>query len=209
MNNDYKKLDQALRNVSDKIEVANALRENVLIKSVLDTVRSGKRYTFDAEDLSNEVGAIGMQTDFDAALELGSTEEEEKANRIRFELRSARSRLIAMNRGLRRLLLHLNRAHRICATHIKSDGMLAEVKATAKVADDIVTIALREITDKVEEVELLLTEVREAIGDLDDKNGTIDAWFFMHKQHVFLTLNRRPAGDEENQERQYRGARRR
>lgn len=191
--------------MSDDVEVARAnlmahiglvtsLRESVLINQLLKSFKASKRYQLDEEAVLEELREI-VASSVVKSLKLEGTSGIQAANERRAAVQGGRDRVVAMNQELRTVLLSAQRVYRTGLVYVRSQPELDSL--TAKATEDVALLVLSEVSEVVSTVERLLVETKEVLTNLDDRSRVIDSWFSLHKQYVFMTLNRGPGANEE------------
>lgn len=189
-------LEAASRSLRENTKIVVQLRELVLINQLLKAFKSSKRFQIDEGALLEELETIASTANV-KSLRLPGTDGLKEAAVLRFAVQGARDRVVAMNQELRSVLLAANRSYRTGLVFLRQQPELAGM--TAKASEDVVMLVLAEISEFVQLVERLLVETKETLTNLDDRSKTIDAWFSLHKQYVFMSLNRGPNGDKEDE----------
>lgn len=189
-------LEAAARALRDNTGVVVELRSTVLIQQLLKAFRSSERFQLDEVALLEELQDIS-KTATVKSLRLPGTDGLKEAATMRFAVQGARDRVVAMNQELRSVLLAANRTYRTGLVYLRQLPQLSGM--TVKATDDVAALVLAEVSECVSIVERLLVETRETLTNLDDRTKVIDSWFSLHKQYVFLSLNRGPYGDKEDQ----------
>jgi hypothetical protein len=173
------------------------LRGQVLVQQLLKAFKTAKRFQIDEDALLEELQDIA-NTGLVKSLRLPGTDGLKEAAQLRFAVQGARDRVVAMNQELRSVLLAATRTYRTGLVFLRQQPQM--VGMTAKATDDIVMLALVEVSECVSTVERLLVETKETLANLDDRSKVIDSWFSLHKQYVFMSLNRGPSADEDDKE---------
>lgn len=190
-------LEAALESLAQGTEIVERLRNDPVIFMVLKSFKRTRVFQVAVEQLSAEIEELDSMSDFGAfAMDGvdGITEAAEK----REVVRRSRSRLIAINRSLRDVHFRAMRIYRMCVVNLRQNEALSGL--TVKHTDDLVSVVLREITATLDDVKRLFDDTKEALTNLDDKSRSIDSWFHLHKEYVFLTYNRGPHAREPEEE---------
>lgn len=182
------------------------LRNSVLIQQLLKSFKQSKKYQLDEEALLDELADVNT-TSTVKNFNLDGTAGLSQAAERRFAVQGARDRVVAINQNLRSVLLGANRIYRTGLVYIRSQPEVQGL--TAKATEDLASIALDEITEVISSVDRLMSETKEVLTNLDDRSRVVDAWFALHKQYVFMTLNRGNNGGEEEKGRRLGSASRR
>jgi hypothetical protein len=173
------------------------LRGQVLVQQLLKAFKTSKRFQIDEGALLEELQDIA-NTGLVKSLRLPGTDGLKEAAQLRFAVQGARDRVVAMNQELRSVLLAATRTYRTGLVFLRQQPQM--VGLTAKATDDVVMLALFEVSECVSTVERLLVETKETLANLDDRSRVIDSWFSLHKQYVFMSLNRGPSADDDDKE---------
>lgn len=190
-------LEVAARTMRENTGIVMDLRGQVLVQQLLKAFKTAKRFQIDEDALLEELQDIA-NTGLVKSLRLPGTDGLKEAAQLRFAVQGARDRVVAMNQELRSVLLAATRTYRTGLVFLRQQPQM--VGMTAKATDDIVMLALVEVSECVSTVERLLVETKETLANLDDRSKVIDAWFSLHKQYVFMSLNRGPSADEDDKE---------
>lgn len=179
-------LNGAIDALVDDISAVSAIRENEVLKKLIEAFNAAPWTQIDAEAIIEELTEMSANVAFDTkAFPLEGTKGLIKAKRSRLELQSVRDRLTAMSRDLRQTLVKTAKVIRAGTVYIRALDVAQS--RTAKQLDDLCAVALREIVDYYETTKGLVQEVREVTTLIDTKTKTLDSWFSLHKQYVFLT----------------------
>lgn len=192
------KLTAATEEVIDATTLVTAIREDVIIKRLISAFMGANFAKFDSEALLNELTDIANNAAFDGeGFPLEGTDGIKAAAKHRFKLQALRDRLISMNKKLREATSKVGRTYRLTLVYVRQNEALKSM--TVKAQDDVVFAILREIADVQDNMKLVMDSVKDTLSSVDDKTRTLDAWFSLHKQYVFMTANRGPKddGDEE------------
>jgi hypothetical protein len=192
------KLDDAAEEVIDAVTVVVTLREDLVIKRLITAFRAANFAKFDPEALLDELNDIANDAAFDSeGFPLDSTDAIVAAAKHRFKLQALRDRLISITKRLREAMSKVARTYRLALVNLRQNDLLKSM--TVKAQDEVVFGVLREIADVQDSMKLVKDSVQDALTSIDDKTKTLDAWFALHKQYVFMTANRGPKadGDEE------------
>lgn len=187
-------LESAARSLREGTRVVVELRELVLIQQLLKAFRSSKRFQIEEDVLLDELKTIADDA-IVKSLRLDGTDGLKEAAALRFAVQGARDRIVAMAQELRAVLLTAHRAYRTGLVYLRQQPQM--VGLTAKAADDMAMLVLAEVSEFVQVVERLLVETKELLANIDDRSRTLDSWFAIHKQYVFMSLNRGSYGDKE------------
>lgn len=190
-------LEVAARTMRENTGIVMDLRCQVLVQQLLKAFKTAKRFQIDEDALIEELQDIA-NTGLVKSLRLPGTDGLKEAAQLRFAVQGARDRVVAMNQELRSVLLAATRTYRTGLVFLRQQPQM--VGMTAKATDDIVMLALVEVSECVSTVERLLVETKETLANLDDRSKVIDSWFSLHKQYVFMSLNRGPSADEDDKE---------
>lgn len=190
-------LEVAARTMRENTGIVMDLRGQVLVQQLLKAFKTAKRFQIDEDALLEELQDIA-NTGLVKSLRLPGTDGLKEAAQLRFAVQGARDRVVAMNQELRSVLLAATRTYRTGLVFLRQQPQM--VGMTAKATDDIVMLALVEVSECVSTVERLLVETKETLANLDDRSKVIDSWFSLHKQYVFMSLNRGPSADEDDKE---------
>lgn len=203
------RLQDALGEVLDSTALVVTLRNDAVLKKLITAFKAANFAKFDPEALLEEMTEIANAAAFDIdGFPLTGTDGIEAAAAHRFKLQALRDRLVALNQKLREATSKVSRTYRLATVHVRQHEALKGM--TVKAQDDVAYACLREIADVQENMKLVLESAKDALMSIDDKTRTLDAWYSLHKQYVFMTANRGPKGDEEGyQESKRIGARRR
>jgi hypothetical protein len=110
---------------------------------------------------------------------------------------------MAISQKLRETKLMTHRVMRVGQVYIRQ---LDAVDGTGKHMDDLCAVALREIVEHFETLTALIVDTKETLKVVDEKSKTLDAWFVLHKQYVFMTgASRGPYGEQETHDRASKG----
>ncbi len=194
-----KTVAKAAEEVVEATSVVQDLRGEVVINKLIAAFQLAKFAKFDPEALLEELTDIANDAAFDSeGFELDSTDGIADAVKHRFKLQALRDRLVKINQRLRESMSKIGRTYRLALVYLRQHDMVRSL--TVKAQDEIAFAALREIADAQDNMKLVMDSVRDTLQSIDDKTRTLDAWFSLHKQYVFLALNRGPRsdGDEEN-----------
>jgi len=190
-------LEVAARTMRENTGIVMDLRGQVLVQQLLKAFKTAKRFQIDEDALLEELQDIA-NTGLVKSLRLPGTDGLKEAAQLRFAVQGARDRVVAMNQELRSVLLAATRTYRTGLVFLRQQPQM--VGMTAKATDDIVMLALVEVSECVSTVERLLVETKETLANLYDRSKVIDSWFSLHKQYVFMSLNRGPSADEDDKE---------
>lgn len=190
-------LEAAARQMRESTGVVVELRGQVLVQQLLKAFKASKRFQIDEDALLEELQDIS-NTGMVKSLRLPGTDGLKEAATLRFAVQGARDRVVAMNQELRSVLLAATRTYRTGLVFLRQQPQLAGM--TAKAVDDIATLTLAEVSECVQTIERLLVETKETLANLDDRSRVIDSWFSLHKQYVFMSLNRGPSADKDDEE---------
>ena len=194
------KLKAATEEVIEATTVVAVLREDAIIKRLIVAFQAANFAKFDPDALLTELNDIANNAAFDGeGFPLESTEGIKNAAKHRFKLQALRDRLISINKRLREAMAKVGRTYRLTVVHLRQHENIKSL--TVKAQDDVVFAVLREIADVQDDMKLVMDSVKESLSSIDDKTRTLDAWFALHKQYVFMTANRGPKddGNEETQ----------
>lgn len=187
-------LADAVEAVIDAATLVTTLREDVVVKRLITAFQATNFAKFDPEELLSELTDIANDAAFDSnGFPLDSSEGIAEAAQHRFKLQALRDRLIALNQRLRESMSKASRTYRLAMVYLRQHETVRAL--TIKAQDDVVFAALREIADAQENMKLVMDSVKDTLSSVDDKTRTLDAWFSLHKQYVFMTANRGPKGD--------------
>ena len=192
------KLTAASEEVIEATTVVVALREDGVIKRLITAFQAANFAKFDPESLLEELNDVANDAAFDGeGFPLDSSEGIADAAKHRFKLQALRDRLIGINKKLREAMAKVGRTYRLTMVHLRQHEVIKTL--TVKAQDDVVFAVLREIADVQDDMKLVMESVKESLSSIDDKTRTLDAWFALHKQYIFMTANRGPKadGDEE------------
>ena len=190
------KLAAAVEDVIDATTIVVAVREDAVIKRLIVAFKSANFAKFDSEALLEELNDVANDAAFDGeGFPLDSTDSIVRAAKHRFKLQASRDRLISINKKLRESISKVGRTYRLTLVHLRQNEAIKSL--TVKAQDDVVFAILREIADVQESMKLVVDSVKESLSSIDDKTRTLDAWFALHKQYIFMTANRGPKDDPE------------
>lgn len=190
-------LEAAARQMRESTGVVVELRGQVLVQQLLKAFKASKRFQIDEDALLEELQDIS-NTGMVKSLRLPGTDGLKEAAQLRFAVQGARDRVVAMNQELRSVLLAATRTYRTGLVFLRQQPQLTGM--TAKAIDDVATLTLAEVSECVQTIERLLIETKETLANLDDRSRVIDSWFSLHKQYVFMSLNRGPSADKDDEE---------
>jgi len=190
-------LETAARQMRESTSVIVELRSQVLVQQLLKAFKASKRFQIDEDALLEELQDIS-NTGMVKSLRLPGTDGLKEAAELRFAVQGARDRVVAMNQELRSVLLAATRTYRVGLVFLRQQPQLTGM--TAKAIDDVGMLTLAEVSECVQNIERLLVETKETLANLDDRSRVIDAWFSLHKQYVFMSLNRGPSADKDDEE---------
>lgn len=190
-------LEAAARQMRESTGVVVELRGQVLVQQLLKAFKASKRFQIDEDALLEELQDIS-NTGMVKSLRLPGTDGLKEAAQLRFAVQGARDRVVAMNQELRSVLLAATRTYRTGLVFLRQQPQLTGM--TAKAMDDVATLTLAEVSECVQTIERLLVETKETLANLDDRSRVIDSWFSLHKQYVFMSLNRGPSADKDDEE---------
>lgn len=196
--------DKATEELAAGIDVVQRSRETPVIRQFIKTFKESKGLKLDGQALRDEIRSILASIRFTPFALQGKSGIDE-ANEARFAIRAGRDRVIAMNGALRDVLFELNKRYKLGRVWLRlNEPEIA--KLSIKEADEVMSLVLSEIHERLEEVKGLLVETKEAVDEFNDKVKLVDAWTYLHKEYTFHNSNRRiPHDDEENKEPQGRG----
>lgn len=190
-------LDEAARQMRANTSIIQELRSVVIVQQLLKAFKTSKRFQIDEEALLEELRDIS-NAGMVKSLRLPGTDGLKEAATLRFSVQGARDRVVAMNQELRSVLLSASRTYRTGLVFLRQQPQMAGL--TAKATDDVAMLVLAEVSECVQVLERLLVETKETLANLDDRSRVIDSWFSLHKQYVFMSLNRGPSADEEDED---------
>lgn len=187
-------LESVLSRLASKISIVEKYRDDVTVQALITSFKRRKRYAFDPEVLFTELRQIEIDTGF-GAFTLEGTSGIEEANEARTKVRGARSRVVTMSQWLRDVHLGASRVLRVGSVWLRTQEDMRALPA--KLSDDVVILTLREIYEVVESTKVIQEQVKEALVSIDDKSRSLDAWFNLHKQYIFLNYGKKNDGDSE------------
>ena len=194
-----RELTTATEEVIDATSIVVLLRKDLVVKRLIVAFQAANFAKFDPEALLEELNDIANDAAFDGeGFPIDSTQGISNAAKHRFKLQALRDRLISINKKLREATSKVGRTYRLTLVYLRQNEVVKTL--TMKAQDDVVFAVLREIADVQDSMKLVMDSVKEALSSIDDKTRTLDAWFALHKQYVFMTANRGPKddGNEEN-----------
>ena len=193
------KLTDASEAVLEATTSVASLRQDVVIKRLLVAFQAANFAKFDSEALLEELTSIANDAAFDSeGFPLESTDGISASVRHRFKLQAHRDRLVSINKKLRESMSKVTRTHRLAVVYLRQNEGIKSL--TVKSQDDLLFAVLREIVDTQDNMKLVMDSVKESMTSIDDKTRTLDAWFALHKQYVFMTANRGPKSDGDEEE---------
>lgn len=197
-------LADAIDAVVAETETVALLREDMVIKQLLKSFKNAAFTHVDEPGILDELAAMAEQVTFSSkAFPLDGTAGIEQANKFRTKLQAVRERLVALDQDLRNTQVKTARVFRVGIVYLRQqDGVQG---STAKHTDDLCSVVLREIVELQETVKLLMDQVKETLSLVDGKTRSLDAWFSLHKQYVFMTANRGPRGEQETHDKASKG----
>lgn len=190
------RLQDALGEMLDSTALVVTLRDDAVIKKLISAFKGANFAKFDPDALLEELSEIANSAAFDIdGFPLDGTDGIEAAAAHRFKLQALRDRLVALHKKLREANSKISRTYRLATVHLRQHELMKGM--TVKAQDDVAYACLREIADIQENMKLVFESAKDALTSIDDKTRTLDAWYSLHKQYVFMTANRGPKGDEE------------
>lgn len=197
-------LDKALDSMVSHIESVNAAREDLDVQMLIKAFEGAAFANFDEDDIGSELADIASNVAFDSrAFALSGTGGIKQANKSRSDIQAARDRLVTMMQDLRKAKSKTAKVLRTATVFLREKDLISG--STAKQADDFCAVTLREIAYRHETIESLISQVKDTLVLIDSKSRSLDSWFTLHKQYVFITGNRGPRGEQETFDRASQG----
>ena len=179
-------LEEALESMSRATTLAADLRQDLVIERMLAAFQATALGKLNYNAIQQEITAIVSNATFDTeAFPLAGTAGIDAAWKARLRLQSARDNLLDFSRSLRKAVFKTNRLLRTARVYMRQLELVSAL--AAKALEEITLVSLREIASVYEEAKSLLEDVNEALEAVNDKTRTLDSWFALHKQYVFLT----------------------
>jgi hypothetical protein len=198
-------LSDAIDAVVAETPLVEQLRKEEVIKRLIEAFKQVPWVTnLDPEALTDELTELATSVSFSTKeFPLHGTGGIAKAKTARMQLQSTRERVMAISQKLRETKLMTHRVMRVGQVYIRQ---LDAVDGTGKHMDDLCAVALREIVEHFETLTALIVDTKETLKVVDEKSKTLDAWFVLHKQYVFMTgASRGPYGEQETHDRASKG----
>lgn len=188
-------LEEAFEAMSQASPLVADLRQDLVVARMLSAFQASALSKLNYNAIQQEISTIAAGAAFGTeAFPLEGTSGIDTAWDARLRLQSARDSLLAFSRSLRRAVLKTNRLLRTTRVYMRQLDLTSTI--AAKAFDEVVLISLREIASVNEEAKALLEDVNEALEAVNEKTRTLDSWFALHKQYVFLTGGNNRAGTE-------------
>ncbi len=185
----------ATRALATATQSVTGLRADPLVRQLLKAFKRSASFNIDVDRLSETITMMDRESDF-GIFELDGDSGLVAANEARVKIRNARSTVIGINKDLRKVLVSAKRIRRVAAGWLREQEFVKSL--TAKATEEALDLILTEVTDTLENVDRLMAEVKDTISGLESKQSSIDAWFNLHKQYVFLNYSRGHHGDEKD-----------
>ena len=188
-------LSDAIDAVVAETATVSAIRADPVVQQLLNAYKRTGWAKVDSANLTEEIAECASYAGFDTtAFPLRGTGGIKNSRNARLALQAYRDRLMAIQRPLREGISKTNRVLRIGFVYLRQNPLLKGM--TVKHSDAVCEVSLREIVESQETLKFLSGEVTEALNAIDHKTKTLDAWFNLHKQYVFMN-GKSPYGDQE------------
>jgi 1-aminocyclopropane-1-carboxylate deaminase/D-cysteine desulfhydrase-like pyridoxal-dependent ACC family enzyme len=179
-------LDDALESMARASSLAMDIRQDLVIERMLTAFQATALGKLNYTAIQQEVSTIAADAAFDTeAFPLAGTAGIDAAWAARLRLQAARDNLLAFSRSLRKAAFKTNRLLRTARVYIRQLDVASSL--AAKALEEITIVSLREIASVHEEAKVLCEDVNEALEAVNDKTRTLDSWFALHKQYIFLS----------------------
>ena len=191
---------KSLANVIDAtvahMPLALSIRSDMVVESLLRSYKK-VRTNMDVEAILSELSDIAVKVSLDGtAFPLDTTAGLAQARDSRFGLQSLRDRVTTISGSAKKQLSRYRKVYRVGYLYVRQKPEVTAL--TAKLADSICEVSLREIVEDIDDMKEVISSAKETLSSLDAKSSTVDSWFALHKQYVFmLGKSRGPRGEEE------------
>jgi hypothetical protein len=172
--------------------LVTGIRSDLLIQQLLKSATKGP-FDIGYETLCDEIESITQNIPSDA-IPLEGTDGLDIANDRRASIQGSRDRLLKINQNLRKVKLNVDRAFRTAKVYLRQKEELNTL--SQKENEEVVATALEELSDLQAQVKVLMDATRESLSAMDDKTRGLESWFVLHKQYVFMALNRNGFRDD-------------
>ena len=178
-------LRKAVQSVMSETAMVRSVRENENVAVALAAFKKNTIYFVNYEAIRSELQVMRSQ-EIMKGLMIEGTGGIEDANNLRTACRNDRVRCMEILRNIRALRTKVNRYLRMLRPYLRE--VLGDAKR-AKTEDDVIMVALDPLYFALDSYAIIKEDVEDVIRIIDDTLSAIDSWFYLHKQHVFLTRN--------------------
>jgi hypothetical protein len=179
-------LSDAIDAVVGELEEVQILRAEPTVHLLLQRFEKMAAMRMDAEEIALEIedmmGDVPLLSD---AFPLQGTAGQKSANRARLKIQAIRDRLVSIDGAAHKSLHLVSRLLKVGTLYLKQQPLVSS--KAVKHGDLICEVVLREVTEAKENLHMIRDLAKASLSALDAKSKTLEAWFVLHKQYVFMS----------------------